>query len=286
MVVRIHGETCDSSNCETVLLDSRPALKARILSYVTIAITVLGASCLISWGHRDQNLANGEQETPSTWPEALEQYVRKPAYKSVDPNKPLEQQISAFEMAGRSFAIPTVYIQSNINRKQILDGLNLLYVLPDFTSRADFADRQEYEEARTARRFGHMLLEPGAKRIPLDKMVSNMRRSFDKVESAGTFDGLAVEKWYRSKKGKEIFHYEVYLERGDNGRLISWIDCRTKESATFPGCSHYFRDKKLHYKIYYNKENYLKGWREQRKLAISFIDSFEIQQEPTSKSEN
>lgn len=211
-----------------------------------------------------------------TWPEALESYVGEPAYKSVDPNKPLHEQTSIFEIAGRTFEMPTVYIQSNLGGKRVLDGINLLYVLPGYTSRADFANRQEYEVTRKAKHFGHMLIEPEASRPSFDIMVANMHHSVTKVEAAGVFDGLEREHWYR-QSGEELeFTSEVFLEKDGTGHVVSWIECATEDSAVTPGCSHRFRDKHLLYKIYYNKANYLDNWRQQRAAAIAFIDGFEI----------
>ena len=213
-------------------------------------------------------------------PDALEEYVGEPAYKSVDPDKPLVEQISVFEIAGRTFEIPKVYIQSNLGDKRVLDGISLLYVLPDYTSRADFANRQEYEEARNARRFAHMMFEPSAIRPSFDVMIHNMHRSVSKFESAGTFDGLQVEKWYRPHNGDLVVYSDVFLEKDETGKVVSWIDCATRERpAKFPGCSHKFRDKGLLYTIYYNRTKYFEDWRAQRASAIAFIDGVETSQQ-------
>jgi len=219
---------------------------------------------------------------PLTWPEALEEYLGTPAYKTVDRSKPLHEQTSVFEMAGRAFEMPTVYISSNIAEQRELDGLNLVYVLPDYRSRADFANREQYEQARNERRFGHMLLQPSSKRPSFDVSIANLHHGLEKIESAGTFDGLEVEKWYQERRGQLIFYNEVYIERDDQGKVVSWIDCATLErpSARFPSCSHRFRDKDLLYKINYNKDRYLNDWRTMRASAIAFIESFEIAKKP------
>lgn len=244
--------------------------KGALLAAVVVALLLAAAGAF---------LANTDQEKPPTWPEALEEYLGTPAYKTVDRDKPLDEQTSVFEMAGRTFEMPTVYIQSNIAGKRELTGLNLLYVLPDYTSRADFANRQEYEQARDERRFGHMLIRPSSRRPSFDAMIASRHRGLEKIESAGLFDGLQVEKWHQEIRGQLIFYYEVYVERDDQGKVVSFIECSTREqpAARFPACSHRFRDKGLLYKISYNKDRYLNEWRTMRASAIRFIDSFEIQ---------
>ena len=214
---------------------------------------------------------------PLTWPEALEQYIGAPAYKSVDPAKPLHEQTSVFETAGRVFEMPIVYIQSNLaGKRQQPDGVNLIYVLPEYKTRADFASRQEYEHTRKAGHFGHMLIEPEAVRPSFDVMVANMQHSVTKVETAGISHGLEREHWYRQYGEKLEFTYDVFLEKNAAGHVVSWIECSTEDSAVVPHCSHKFRDKALLYSIHYHKANYLDAWREQRVSAIKFIDSFEI----------
>jgi len=217
------------------------------------------------------------------WPKALEDYLGQPAYKTVDPDKPLHQQTSTFTLAGRTFEMPTVYISSNIANQEEIDGLNLLYVLPDYTSRADFADRDEYEQARNDRRFGHMLVEPFASwPSSFEKAIANHHHSMEKVERVGIFDGLEIEKWFQERQGQLHFYHQVYIERDEQGKIISFIECSTldRPSVRFPGCSHRFVDKGLLYKVHYNQEKYLLEWRAMRASAIAFVDSFEKSPQP------
>lgn len=212
------------------------------------------------------------------WSEVLEEYVGEPAYKSIDPEKPLDEQTSVFEIAGRTFEMPTVYIQTHLGDRRQIDGLNLLYVLPDYRSRAEFIDRRAYEQAREEQRFAHMLIQAGSRRPSLDRMVANRRHHMPRIDSAQSIWGLTAEHWYRPQGEKLAVTQEHYFERDADGHIVNWIECSTKEnpSVRFPGCNHRFRDKGLLYNIYYNQANYLEWWREQRSLAIEFIDSFQI----------
>lgn len=179
--------------------------------------------------------------------------------------------------------MPTAYIQSNLDgEREQLDGVNLLYVLPDFTSRAEFASKGEYERARKAGHFGHMLLEPNAAQPSFDEMVANRRSHIPKILTTTGLDGLEAERWYQPYDGQLIFYYEVFLEKNSDGQVISWIECSTRErpSVKFPGCSHRFRDGGLRYLIHYNKKRYLHAWREQQRSAVLFIDSFETEHSP------
>jgi hypothetical protein len=227
-----------------------------------------------------------QEGKPLTWEEALEQYIGPSEYKKVDPDKPLHLQTSIFEIAGRTFEMPTVYIQGNLGGKRVLpDGINLIYVLPGFTHQADFKDREEYEAARKEQRMAHMLVEtevsrhslPEATKNPLNDMVRNRRNMLPKEESCGFHNGLECYKWYQKELDKLVLQREVYLEKDNEGKIVNFIECWTVETgATIPGCSHRFTDKHLLYKIYYSKEKYFSQWRQQRTSAIKFIDSFEI----------
>lgn len=222
-----------------------------------------------------------------TWPEALESYLGPAAYKSVDPDKPLHEQTSVFEIAGRVFEVPTVYIQSNLGGKRLQpDGVNLIYVLPGYTSRADFANRQQYEDARREGRFAFMLLEPEEGRPLFDTVIQNRKRRLGKVENAEPFQGLEVEKWYMPDGDKLVFYYEVFLEKSAQGHVISWIECSTIERAPISICSHRFRDKGLLYKISYHKNEYLADWQGQRDSAIKFINGFETTDKNTLTEED
>ncbi len=203
----------------------------------------------------------------------LEAQLGEPAYRSIHPDIPFDEQVSEFEIAGRTFVMPTVYIQTNLADEQKLDGINLLYVLPDFTSRGDFSNKAAYEDAFNARRFAHMLIEPSSVRPSFNEILNNRRRNLPKIERPVDAYQLKVENWYRPDRGDLVLRYRIYIEENAEGDVESFIECHM--SSKFPGCSHWFRDKGLLYKTYFNMENYLGSWEELRAEAINFIDQFE-----------
>ncbi|MDR4468492.1 MAG: hypothetical protein MRJ68_09365 [Nitrospira sp.] len=196
------------------------------------------------------------------------------------PDKKADKQTSIFEISGRTFEMPTAYIQSDLEGKRIQDeGVNLVYVLPEFKSHADIENSEEYEEAKKSQRFAHMLIEPLGIKAPLEIGLQNLRSTVEKVEKLSPMGNLERELWYRIVNGKVVPYYEVYIERDRNGDVISYINCATFESGSHvkaPGCSHLFVDKKIFYDIYYNKDNYLRDWENQKRAAINFINKFEI----------
>lgn len=224
-----------------------------------------------------------------TAPTTLQEYVGTPEYKTVDPDNPSGKS-SVFEIAGRTFRMPTVYIQSNLAGKRVLDdGINLLYVLPEYTSRADFKNRKAYEQARRVGRFAHMMLEKESARPSFDVMITNRRNGLTKEENVGNHDGLEFYKWYHGTKEHPVVWYEIYLERDAAGQIQSFIECTPLQRGAHvksPGCSHKFRDKGILYNIYYDKERYFAAWRDQRHTAIAFIDAFEIEPENPNPKEN
>ena len=225
-----------------------------------------------------------------TWSEALEQYVGKPAYKSVDPNKPWQDQKNIVEIAGRTFEIPTVYIDSNLGgKREQPEGIILIYVLPEFTSRVDFQDRQKYNAAFKQQRFAHMLIEPKSARPSLSIQVENLRKNMLAKETfIGKSDGLEKFLWYLGSPSGPKLWAETYLEKNTKGEIVSFIQCSSTEqiSVRFPGCSHKFMDKGFIYDLYYNQKNYFPTWREQRRKAVEFINNFEIKPEPSINKEN
>lgn len=218
-------------------------------------------------------------QEPQAWPEVLREKLGPPEYESIDPDKPLAQQTAIFEIAGRTFEMPKVFIQTNLVGKRVLDGINLLYVMPGFTSRVDFRNRAEYEQAESERRFAHMLVEAEAMRPSFNDVIKNLREiTIAKEEYVGPVNGLDYYKWYRESPEGPRFDNEIYLEKDGSGNIVSYIECAPKERGThirFPGCSHRFRNNGLLYDIYYNKEKFFQAWREHRRRAIEFIDGFE-----------
>lgn len=215
-------------------------------------------------------------------PKTLQDYFGVPEYESVDPKQPLNQQTATVQIGERTFKIPSIYIQTDLRGQHQQDGLNLLYVLPDFTSMIDFKNRQEYYKADKQRRFAHMQIQRLGIKAPLEIALRNHRNSLSALEKGDDFKGLEKEIWYRkNNNNKDIPDSEVFIEKNTSGEVVSYIDCSTYESGSkFPGCSHRFFDKNLYYAASFNKEKYLPSWREHKKKAIAFIDQFEIHTKP------
>lgn len=213
-----------------------------------------------------------------SWTEAFEKKFGAPQYKSVNPKQPLDQQTVIVEIGERIFEIPKVYIQTNLDGKKKQDALNLIFVLPDFTSRADFKNREEYKNAQNEQRMAHMLIEKLGIKAPLERAIDLTRKSVNKVEKKESIYGLESELWYRKNKNGIVPYYEVYIEKDSKGNVESYIFCSTFESGShvkYPGCSIHFFNKKLYFDVYFNKKKYLPSWRNQKQGAITFIDHFE-----------
>ena len=211
-------------------------------------------------------------------PKTIRDYLGKPEYMTIDLDKPLGTQTSIVEIGERTFEIPAVYIQTNLGGKRKQDGVNLLYVYPDFTSRADFENKQEYEKANNEKRFGHMLIHIPVEDFTLGQSFEAVRASVNEIEEKELFNSLKREIWYRTKKGEIKPYYDVYVYKNSDGQVVDYINCspEEKEGVKHLGCSHKFVDKNILYSIYYNKEKFLSSWREHKEKAIAFIDSFEI----------
>ena len=208
----------------------------------------------------------------------LPEYVGKPEYKSLDRDVPLDKQSATVQIGGKTLEIPSVYIQTDLRGQSRQDSLNLLYVYPEFTSRVDFENREEYYAADEQERFGHMFIEKSGIKAPLERALELTRNSASKVEDKNNVYGLEHEVWYRQKKGKLLPYYDIYIERDNNNQILSYIDCTPQERGAHiesPGCSHKFFNKGLYYSIYYNKEKYLSSWADIKQAAINFINNFE-----------
>jgi len=175
----------------------------------------------------------------------------------------------------REFRVPTVYVDGGFTDGRKEGGAVLLYVLPDYSSRFEFASEEERRNAFQDHHFGHMLVDDGAQRPSFDVMVANRKRGVSKIEQIDAPEGLEGYAWYRPWNGKITPYYHVYIERGDNGQVVSWLDCSTKARGPNPGCSYQFTDKNVFYDLYFDIAH-LRDWRTQRKSAIEFLDSLEI----------
>ena len=209
-------------------------------------------------------------------PKTFRDYFGMPEYMTVDPDKPLATQTSIVEIGERIFEIPTVYIQTNLEGKRKQDGVNLLYVYPDFTSRADFENKQEYEKAWNDRRLGSMSIQIAKKFPTPSQMIENNRKFGQEIKFENIEHGLERHSSPKRDGKYAIEPDDTYLEKDENGTIISFLRCSKDGQKKFPGCRHKFVDKDMLYNISYNKEKFLPSWREHKEKAIEFIDSFEI----------
>ncbi len=202
----------------------------------------------------------------------------KPEYTEVDMDKPLKEQTRLIQIGKRTFDLPLMYVQSSLDKGKLQkDGILLDVILPDFKSKLELGSLEEYDELRKAGHISGILIEDAATRPPIETMIANRRMGIAKEESDSTFSGLNAYHWYHRRKDKLVFYYEIYLEKDEQGKIVSFVECSTKDSgATYPGCNHKFTDKGLLYDIHYNKSNYLTDWQECRNQAIKFFDKFEV----------
>lgn len=212
-------------------------------------------------------------------PKTLQEFFGKPEYESIDIKKPINTQRTTVEIAGRTFSIPKVYIQSDLRGKRNQDGgVNLLYVMPDFTSRLDFKNRGEYYQAEKEGLMAHMMIQSAKLKIPFEKMIENRKKNSQLSSYEGNHYGLEKYVDIGAPNRQNLRFDDTYLELDKEGKVISFTSCSREGKVPFPGCGHVFHDKNLYYNIYYNKKNFLPAWQEHRRKAIAFIDSFEIRQ--------
>jgi len=216
-----------------------------------------------------------EKFGPKTW----DQIFGKPAYKDIDPDKPLESQTATIQIGERIFKIPLVFIRSNLGRdgkKAEADGINLIFVYPDFTSRADFPDKAAYDRAFQNKEFGRMLVMKKESIASPVEMVENRKNNEQLTKYEGLYYGLKKYIDHDSTKHLNIRYDDTYLEVSPSGDVISFLSCDADSKALYPVCSHKFQDNGLYYSVSFNKKKYLSDWKAIQKKAIDFIDGFEI----------
>lgn len=196
-----------------------------------------------------------------------------PEYTKVDLRKPLRSQTRTIILGDRTFEIPLMYINGSLPKGEKQVGVNLVYVLPDFRSKLEFRTRQEYEEVLKSGEITLLLVQVAEKHPPIPRMIKN-RMEFGRLKQrSGKEYGL--EKYTDQPLSNGHQPDDVYLEIRDE-KIISFIDCSVDSSVPFPGCSHYFEDKGILYKLHYNKKKHFSKWQEQRLGAVKFFNSFEI----------
>jgi hypothetical protein len=218
-------------------------------------------------------------------PRTLQEFLGPPEMSKVDPDKPLREQTRTFELAGRRFEIPIMYIDGRPKPGEHQESMLLEVIWPEMRSIWELKDRAEYDRIRKEEhRLGWILLEPEATSMPLEDQNRVGEESLTRFERAGDFHGLEKGLWFRGPDGDPELWAEVYVERDDDGNLASFIRCRRGPSVRFPGCRHKFVSGGLLFDISYNETRFLPEWREQRQRAVQFIRSFEILPENITKN--
>jgi hypothetical protein len=212
-------------------------------------------------------------------------------YRNLKPNKPIKDQTKLVRIGGRSFMFPIAYIQDSLDRKVDHDGLNLLYVLPDYKSQFDFNSREDLESQRIQGFTAHMLiysLKPKDEYYtppPVHIILERRKQWGEMKQFKGKYDSLEIySSPTETQHANPRIYKDLYIEK-ENGKATGMIECHKDEDGPVPGCSYFFDDKGLRYKIYFNKKNFLPKWREQKQSAIKFIDQFEIKSNQESVKE-
>lgn len=213
------------------------------------------------------------QPKPRTWAEISR---TPPEHMKVDESKPLRAQTRTFDLAGRIFEIPLMYIDGRPKPGLHQDSMLLEVIWPEMRSVHELADRAEYERVwKVEHRRGWILLHPAANKPSLDEQTANRRLGLTKEEYAGQEKGLEKFLWYHGTPEAPELWAELYFEKDSAGNIVTRIECSRSRSAKFPGCDHKFVDGGLLYDISYNKAALFSEWREQRQRAIDFMNSLE-----------
>jgi hypothetical protein len=202
----------------------------------------------------------------------------EPEHRKLDSNKPLHSQTKTFELAGRFFEIPIMYIDGFPKKGVAQQSMLFEVVLPLMNSRYELADREAYEKVRTDRRISWILIEPSDRRISLDRTMARISGNIPKIEQSGEVNGLVYEKWYRNSPDGLYHQKDIFLEYAEDGSIVSFLECHPEDRPgnRFPICSHKFINGGLLYKLSYNKKNYFKDWRVWREKAISWLHRYEL----------
>ena len=199
-----------------------------------------------------------------------------PDYHWLDKSDGIYSKTGVLAIAGREFRIPVAYVDGRFKDGRKEDSIVLLYMLPEFKSYLEFSKEDRRKMLWDGYKAG-MLLEAASVRPPLKQQVENGRSYPFKIEiDDDLIHGLVREKRYGGDEQAPVLRDELFLKYDADGNVTDYIRCSLEERVKIPSCRHKFIDKKLVYRIRYNKKRYLSHWREQRALAIAFIDSFEI----------
>ncbi len=242
--------------------------KKRKMKTKFILALAVAAACLLAGGR----YVLSEDAPLHLWPGMV-----PPESHKVDESKPLRAQTRTFELAGRTFVIPIMYIDGHPKPGVHQDDMLLKVIWPDMRAIYELNNRQEYLQVhRKERRIGWILLEPAAIRPSFDVQIASRRQYLAKEEPAGRFDGLEKYLWYNGSPKSPELRSEMYLESDESGHITGTIECHVGPAVVVPGCSHRFIDRDLLYQINYRMGPFFPQWREQKSRAIEFINRMEL----------
>ncbi len=177
----------------------------------------------------------------------------------------------------KEFSFPRNTLDGWENEANKNDAL-MLYALPDYRPWRTIPT-DEKEQLRRNGYWGQMLLENEKIRPSIETMVKNRRAYLTKEEKAkslGTLDGF---NWYHRRKDSLKLWSTVYIEKGSEGNIISFIECSSIDEfkkAENSVCSHKFTNDGILYQISYNQKRYLSHWEAMRQTAIDHLKMFKI----------
>jgi len=186
------------------------------------------------------------------------------------------------EIAERVFKIPKGYLDGRKAIGKDTESIVLEYSLPDFEVLPKHPqERAARQELIKQGRMRGMLLERSDKRPSFNVMVENILRPNPLLPNqpySGETEQIYGLQKYPSQKihpDSDTQYDDLYVERGENNQVISFLRCRVEGRVKHPSCAHKFRDKGLLYQIRWSKSE-LPNWEKQKDAAIKFIDNFEI----------
>lgn len=206
----------------------------------------------------------------------------------VDESKPLRDQTLTVALDGQTFEIPKMYFDISPDDPGVDQrGILLEVFWPEMRSIYELNSRAEYERLwREEHRIGWIFIEPLAFRPALDVQIANRRRHLAKEEFLGLIDGRERYAWYRGSPNGPELSDQMYFEKDEKGKIISYEACSRQGKPGFLTCQDKFIEGGLIYEIIYNEDRFLKEWRQQRQRSIDFLRSFQVPDNSNKKEDN
>lgn len=180
------------------------------------------------------------------------------------------------EIAGRVFKVPIGYFDGRAPEGKDTESVLLEYSLPNFEVLPQ--NKQERQELINAGRLKGMLLESEKNLPSISEVGNNIIKNNKFKKEDGLFYGLEKYIEFPVNIDPTENDDDLFVERNEKGKIISFLRCSPPGKHTNPGCYHRFLDKGLIYDSVTWKISELPNWRAQRDSAIKFIDSLEYKE--------